>query len=207
MNYKFLSQDATSTDPLIGEISQLPDSDCLLASLRQPKPVEHIVIENFEISDTSDSFVQLEQALQLVQKRLQSFATASDVNLKMQVAFGKGINAADLTQAWATGDFSAIPKIEIRPASEINGADGAFAAATDKIYLAQEFLNQNTDNPEAVVDVLLEEIGHFVASQPNELDACGDEGAIFADLVQARIGSSAILMLLVILRLKIRYNS
>ena len=40
------------------------------------------------------------------------------------------------------------------------------------------------NNVDAVVDVLLEEVGHFVDSQINTADTAGDEGDIFARLVQ-----------------------
>ncbi|TAG18659.1 MAG: hypothetical protein EAZ39_11065, partial [Oscillatoriales cyanobacterium] len=70
--------------------------------------------------------------------------------------------------------------------AEINGALGAFAAATGKIYLSREFLAKNAGNVTAVAGVLLEEFGHFVDSQINTVDAIGDEGEIFSDLVQGK---------------------
>ncbi len=59
-------------------------------------------------------------------------------------------------------------------------------AATGKIYLSGEFLAKNVGNVTAVAGVLLEEFGHFVDSQINSVDAIGDEGEIFADLVQGK---------------------
>lgn len=79
-----------------------------------------------------------------------------------------------------------MPKIEIRAGSEINKANGAFAAANDTIYLSSDFLAKNAGNTEAVTSVLLEEIGHSIDSKINVLDAAGDEGDIFARVVQGK---------------------
>jgi hypothetical protein len=39
--------------------------------------------------------------------------------------------------------------------------------------LAQEYIAQNTSNPQAIADVLLEEMGHSVDSEINVSDAPG----------------------------------
>ncbi len=125
----------------------------------------------------------------IAQNSLSSLATSPDFLAKMQVAFGNSFDvekAVKLASAWAQGDFSEFPEIEIRSEAEINGALGAFAAATRKIYLSREFLAKNAGNVTAVAGVLLEEFGHFVDSQINTVDAMGDEGEIFADLVQGK---------------------
>ncbi|MFM6222949.1 MAG: hypothetical protein ACKPDM_21830, partial [Dolichospermum sp.] len=57
-----------------------------------------------------------------------------------------------------------------------------------QIYLSANFLATST--AEAISAVLLEEIGHYVDAQINQVDSAGDEGAIFAELVQ---GNSVIL--------------
>ncbi len=125
----------------------------------------------------------------IAQNTLSSLATSPDFLAKMQVAFGNSFDvekAVKLASAWAQGDFSEFPEIEIRSEAEINGALGAFAAATGKIYLSREFLAKNAGNVTAVAGVLLEEFGHFVDSQINRVDAIGDEGEIFSDLVQGK---------------------
>ncbi|NBD32138.1 MAG: hypothetical protein GVY17_03995 [Cyanobacteria bacterium] len=61
-------------------------------------------------------------------------------------------------------------------------ARGAFG--DDTIYLSQEFLAQNLDNPRQVADVIFEEMGHYLDSRLSREDSPGDEGAIFASLVQ-----------------------
>lgn len=125
----------------------------------------------------------------IAQNTLSSLATTPDFLAKMQVAFGNSFDvekAVKLASAWAQGDFSEFPEIEIRSEAEINGALGAFAAATGKIYLSREFVAKNAGNVTAVAGVLLEEFGHFVDSQINTVDAIGDEGEIFSDLVQGK---------------------
>ncbi len=79
-----------------------------------------------------------------------------------------------------------MPSVEIRRASEINGAKGAFAAATGTIYLAHEFIEANIESPDIITAVLLEEYGHYIDSQINVHDSAGDEGDIFARLVQGK---------------------
>jgi Ca2+-binding RTX toxin-like protein len=109
----------------------------------------------------------------------------------MQLSFGTGAGGSEVEtrhvaslQDWVLGDLSALPRIEIRPSAEINGAMGAFAGATDTIYISQEFLSQNAGNIEAVTGVLLEEIGHSIDWRLNRADTPGDEGAIFSALVR-----------------------
>ncbi|MEG4012330.1 MULTISPECIES: VWD domain-containing protein [unclassified Microcoleus] len=129
-------------------------------------------------------------AVGIAQNSLSSLATSPDFLTKMQVAFGNSFDvekAVKLASAWTQGNFSEFPEIEIRSEAEINGALGAFAAATGKIYLSREFLAKNAENVTAVAGVLLEEFGHFVDSQINSVDAIGDEGEIFSDLVQGKV--------------------
>ena len=124
----------------------------------------------------------LEDALLEVQGRLQAFANTPEFAQQIELAFGEGVNAEALRVAWQAGDFSQLPRIEIRSAAELSGANGAFARATNTIYLAWEYLTQNFENSEAIARVLLEEIGHYVDSKINAVDAKGDEGAIFSAL-------------------------
>jgi hypothetical protein len=120
---------------------------------------------------------------------LSKFAAAPDFVAKMNLAFGENWDAAGakaLAEGWFNGDFSDIPSVKVVSSAEIAGANGAFAATTDTIYLSKEFLAQNAANPAAVADVLLEEIGHSVDARLNVTDSPGDEGAIFAAVVQGK---------------------
>ncbi|MEG4283320.1 pre-peptidase C-terminal domain-containing protein [Microcoleus sp. A006_D1] len=144
-------------------------------------------------SNTSlqDSSVDLltGQAMSEVYEDLSKFAAEPDFVTEMNVAFGENWDAAGgkaLAEGWFNRDFSAIPPVKVVSSAEIGGANGAFAAATDTIYLSKEFLAQNGANPAAVADVLLEEIGHSVDARLNVTDSPGDEGAIFAAVVQGK---------------------
>ena len=144
-------------------------------------------------SNTSlpDSSVDLltGQAMSEVYGDLSKFAAGPDFVTKMNLAFGENWDAAGakaLAEGWFHGDFSDIPPVKVVSSAEIGGANGAFAAATNTIYLSKEFLTQNAANPAAVADVLLEEIGHSVDARLNVTDSPGDEGAIFAAVVQGK---------------------
>ena len=123
------------------------------------------------------------QATVVAKNLLQQFAAQSNFESYLKLAFGNDIDIDLLKASWTAGEF-AFPEIEIVNRADINNANGAFAADANKIYLAQEFLIENVNNIDAVQKIVLEEYGHFIDSQLNVVDALGDEGAIFAALVQ-----------------------
>ncbi|MET0112503.1 MULTISPECIES: peptidoglycan DD-metalloendopeptidase family protein [Limnospira] len=127
-------------------------------------------------------------ALANTYEQLQQFANSPEFLSQMSIAFGDDFDveaAQDLADSLTNGTFE-MPPTTVVSAADINGSNGAFAAATNNIYLASEFVAENADNPEAIVSVLLEEIGHYIDSQINISDTPGDEGAIFSGLVQGR---------------------
>jgi hypothetical protein len=132
----------------------------------------------------SELLTVLEQSLLLTQQRLQQFAADPGFSSRMALAFGTGANAAVLQAAWLSGDFSILSGIEILGTNQLNGANGAYAISTDRVYVSLEFLGQFLDNPEGLVSVLLEEVGHRIDGRLNQSDSSGDEGAIFAALVR-----------------------
>ncbi|MEG4634482.1 C39 family peptidase [Microcoleus sp. AR_TQ3_B6] len=124
-----------------------------------------------------------------VYQDLQRFAADPNLNEKLKLAFGSDYNvqtAQTIVGNWLIGDFSTIPPIELVERGDIAGANGAFAAATNKIYLSKDILTGETANTAAVKDVILEEIGHSIDTLVNAVDAPGDEGEIFADVVQEK---------------------
>ncbi|HEY9693663.1 MAG TPA: hypothetical protein V6D15_15775 [Oculatellaceae cyanobacterium] len=105
----------------------------------------------------------------------------------MTVAFGNNFAveiAEDLATDWTQGNFQMLPEIELRSTKEINSAFGAFCQTTNKIYLAKEFLQFYAGNIETLSSILLEEIGHYIDTQINQIETPGDEGAIFSALVR-----------------------
>ena len=114
---------------------------------------------------------------------LYKFASKPSFTTKLQIAFGQNIDLSQLENFWQARE-TIFPEIEIVNRTAINHGNGAFAQETNKIYLAQEFLWANKHNLDAITHVILEEYGHFIDSKLNTNDAPGDEGAIFAALVQ-----------------------
>ncbi|WP_228019685.1 bluetail domain-containing putative surface protein [Sphaerospermopsis sp. LEGE 08334] len=111
-----------------------------------------------------------------------------------QTAFGTSydvIKATELLQQWQSRDFSQLPSIEVVSGEVLGTANGAYASSKNKIYLSDSFLN--TASSSAIVNVILEEIGHYVDAQINQVDSVGDEGAIFAALVQGEVLSPGVL--------------
>jgi RTX calcium-binding nonapeptide repeat (4 copies)/PKD domain len=125
----------------------------------------------------------LKQALEI----LEEFSLDPDFSIKAGIAFGNSFDVTKLEsirQQFKYRNFGTFPEIEIRPAADINYANGVFAATTNTIYLANEYVSLNSNNSKTIANVLLEEIGHFIDNQINIADTPGDEGAIFAALTQ-----------------------
>lgn len=121
----------------------------------------------------------LETALKEALRLIEQFSLKADFFLELQVAFGRDITL-DLTEFKKL--LNELPQIQVRPSAEINGARGAYAKEVNQIYLSKELVERESLDP--VVDVLLEEIGHYLDSRLNSTDAPGDEGAIFAALMR-----------------------
>jgi Ca2+-binding RTX toxin-like protein len=90
--------------------------------------------------------------------------------------------------------LTTLPAFEVRSDEELKGALGAFSAQTGKIYLTESLV---TGDPVQLNAVLLEEIGHYLDFYFNgAIDSAGDEGAIFAELVQGHALTTATLQAL-----------
>ncbi|MBK1990921.1 hypothetical protein A0J48_026000, partial [Sphaerospermopsis aphanizomenoides BCCUSP55] len=129
----------------------------------------------------------LNDALTLTYNQLSAFSGLDNFWQVFDTAFGTQYDhsAAEILRLqWQAGDFSQLPEIEIIDSSILGGANGAYASSKNKIYLSNTFVANATSA--AISAVLLEEIGHFVDDQINLTDSAGDEGAIFAELVQGK---------------------
>jgi peptidoglycan/xylan/chitin deacetylase (PgdA/CDA1 family) len=132
----------------------------------------------------NNSTVLFDEALSAALNQLSLFVKAPSFIEQMTVAFGGGwspIIAQNLVLELASGK---LPAIEV--VTDLGGALGAYAATSNKIYLSQRFLLANQANPQAITAVLLEEIGHSIDAHLNTVDSVGDEGEIFAALVNQR---------------------
>ncbi|MBE9059207.1 Ig-like domain-containing protein [Sphaerospermopsis sp. LEGE 08334] len=131
--------------------------------------------------------ILLNSALPIIYNQLINFANKNKFWQVFDTAFGTQYNrslAEIMRLQWETGDFSQLPQIEVLDSSILGGANGAYASSINKIYLSNTFVA--AASLAAISGVLLEEIGHFVDAKINQTDSAGDEGAIFAALVQGQ---------------------
>ena len=92
-----------------------------------------------------------------------------------------------MIQTWSQGDR--LPEIEIVESNQINGGNGAFDSTNNRIYISRDLLDFQ-QQPDLFTTVFLEELGHYFDSLVNQQDSTGDEGAIFARLIQRKQISS-----------------
>ncbi|MGB3206188.1 MAG: hypothetical protein WBB28_14455, partial [Crinalium sp.] len=132
----------------------------------------------------------LDQSVLLAEDLLKAFAESADFTDILTKAFGSLFDQKEaevIRQQWISDDFSDLPVIELLSSSILGRANGGYAASNNTIYLSQDYLGANANLPQAIANVLLEEIGHYVDSRLNSFDAAGDEGEIFSALVQGKI--------------------
>ncbi|MFM6788290.1 MAG: hypothetical protein ACKPJP_16600, partial [Microcystis panniformis] len=126
-----------------------------------------------------------------------NFAQSDGFWANLETAFGTSydvVKATQLRQQWQSRNFGQIPPIEVLSDEILGTANGAYSSSTNKIYLSASFLN--TASSATIINVILEEIGHYVDAQINQVDSAGDEGAIFAELVSGESLSSQQLQVL-----------
>ncbi|MDJ0843582.1 MAG: Calx-beta domain-containing protein, partial [Crocosphaera sp.] len=103
----------------------------------------------------------------------------------ISIAFGTNYDVTKITEIrtqWQNQEFSQLPEIEVISDGILGNFRGGYAANSNQIYLADSFVE--TDSSEAILTVLLEEIGHFIDTEVNEVDTAGDEGELFSGLVR-----------------------
>jgi hypothetical protein len=101
------------------------------------------------------------------------------------MAFGTSydvVKATELRNQWQSRNFSQLPPIEVVNSSVLGSANGAYGISTNKIYLSESFLASASSD--ALFAVILEEIGHYLDRQINQVDTPGDEGELFSNLVR-----------------------
>ncbi len=148
-------------------------------------------------TDVANSFATIESALgrgnkefslsQRIDSRLNQFFIQEDYLSKLKTAFGDRIDtqvAADIADRFKHQEQLVLPVVEILNRQELNGANGGFDRANNKIYIAKEIVA--TDNIDTIASVAIEEIGHYFDTKLNSQDAPGDEGQIFENLVDGK---------------------
>ena len=147
-----------------------------------------LLMNSGELIDSDDALnYTLQAALQLVEDYLAEFAQSPSFREQIQLVFGDNIDEDAinvLRQQWLLSQFT-IPPIQILNQGQLNGAFGAFAKSTNRIYLSQEFVEQNSHNLEVIADLLIEELGHAIDFQfhPHS-ETQGDEGELLSALVR-----------------------
>ena len=101
-----------------------------------------------------------------------------DFEQQLNLAFGDDFTIDAFEAAWTDLSDRALA-IEVISGDNLDGL-GAFGDST--IFLAEDFLTENSDRPEAIATVFLEEFAHYLDVLVHPVDAPGDEGEIFANL-------------------------
>jgi Ca2+-binding RTX toxin-like protein len=126
----------------------------------------------------------LEQALRSATTALSNFAQQPNFWQDFGLAFGQDFDrtqATNIRQRLIDQEFS-LP-VQVVPDQGMGIATGAFAAATDTVYLRESFVEAG--DIAAISGVIVEEFGHAIDSCINKIETPGDEGAIFSLLVNS----------------------
>ncbi|WP_353929182.1 putative Ig domain-containing protein [Okeanomitos corallinicola TIOX110] len=119
----------------------------------------------------------------LIREKFSNFINNPDAHDLLSIPYGVGEQitlATSLLQTQINEGFKNV-EISIIDAEILGNANGAYAESLNTIFLADEFVKNNST--EIIAEVLTEEFGHFIDAQINEIDSAGDEGRIFAKLV------------------------
>ncbi len=117
---------------------------------------------------------------------LTRLAATENARAVFRAAFGNGFcdaTLATILQSWRLGRFDDLPEFRLVEDSILLGHPAAYAASLHAVLLAQGWMDHPGTHPQAVLRVLLEEVGHGLDTILNEQDTPGDEGALFAALV------------------------
>ena len=136
----------------------------------------------------------LETHLQDWRELLILWATNGTLSRAAQTALqleGEPEKLRELVEEWSKGDFRNLPPVVLMPASAMPGAAGAYAISTGTIYLNGDWLASASED--RVIAVLTEELGHYLDGLLNASDTPGDEGDLFAALINREgLGDAAL---------------
>jgi RTX calcium-binding nonapeptide repeat (4 copies) len=120
----------------------------------------------------------LQQALQSAQTTLVQLAQRNDFWSVFTTCFGRDFNresAIAVRQQLLSKEY--LRPVQIVADADMGQALGAYAPATDTIYLQESLVASG--NIEAIGAILIEELGHSIDVRVNTQESPGDEGAIF----------------------------
>jgi RHS repeat-associated protein len=190
-----LKNEPAEFDFLTGSISI---SDAFVAEhANQPAELASLVISAIAtLENRSSGLLGLEQptesstldsAFEQSQIYLEYLFSQPDWKTRVQPALGGAIDivkADKIAQTFIDGDLTLQSLVKVLPSEVLKGTSGVFDTVTNQIYISDAFIHENINNPSAVTTVLLAEFGHYLDAQLNTVDAEGDEGEIFAALLQ-----------------------
>lgn len=145
--------------------------------------------QSLSASDIASLEKSVVDAAIIVKDYLTNFFSKPDATEEMSLAFGNNFNEEKLTnfiQSVVNGNPTTSPNIIIVSDDTLKGRNGGFDEVTGSIYLSDSFVNRNSNNPQALAEVLLEEYGHLIDPEINIIDSPGDEGEIFAMISQGK---------------------
>ncbi|WP_299492666.1 hypothetical protein [Acaryochloris sp. IP29b_bin.137] len=135
-------------------------------------------------SDIAKEEAALEAATSRLADNLMDLTEDPDFETTIKTAFGDQTDVEEveeLIQGIAEGEVG--PEIEVIDGDKLEGL-GAFGDG--RIFISDETLAEGADNPAVLDRVLLEEVGHYLDQELNDIDSPGDEGEIFAGLAKGK---------------------
>jgi hypothetical protein len=136
---------------------------------------------------TNDPTTVLDKAFITAQYLLNNFISSEDFITDLRYIFGNQIQNTMVREVFQSLAQQTAFSLKIIAGNQINNALGAYAQATNTIYLSQEFIENNFNNSQTIAAVILEETGHYIDAQLNTIDTSGDEGELFAAKLQSKI--------------------
>ena len=134
---------------------------------------------NFTVNQLLDVFGIVKEKLQQAANNPSIFAEVFGVNKASTREFQSVIGQ------WKIGDFSQLPSVQVISAADMNGADGAYASSTQKIYFSDSLFQSNAAPVNSVLGaagVLTEETFHWLDDHVGT-DTQGDEGELARGLL------------------------
>jgi hypothetical protein len=125
-----------------------------------------------------DVDAQLRPTIDLASQKISAFFQRPNWTEQFALAFGSSFDPR-LIQAYS----QQLPNIKI--VKNLGGANGAFSARNNTIYLSHSLVERGDKQKTAAV--VIEEIGHGIDAYLNQQDSPGDEGEIFAQLVAGNL--------------------
>jgi Ca2+-binding RTX toxin-like protein len=139
---------------------------------------------------TTAQQVLLDQAFSTVKTTLKTFASQPDALDRLKLAFGSSFSdttALGIISSIKADNFSSLPSIFIGNSTQLAGQDIAYDAANNQILVFDSFLNENTNRPGSIANLLLEQFGYqFDRVLNGAVNSSLSNGAVFAAVSQAK---------------------